>query len=128
MAEQVISTPELEIRILANGIHIYKLAGWLDEGLAQWEQSVVERLDKADKPVLSIYDMRGMTTVSRAGFAVVSRIFAHPKVNYAYSAAVLNNRRVALLVNSLIQMRRGGDHHLISSNIDDAIDWLSTKI
>lgn len=127
MEEKLIKTPELEIRVLPNGIHLYKLADWSEEGLNQWEASVVERLDKTTKPVLTIYDMRHMQTISRSGFAVANRISTHPKIDMAYSVALLNNRRVAILVNTLMQMRRSRGHNRIYSNIDDAIEWLTSK-
>ena len=136
MEEKLIKMPDLEIRVLSNNIHIYKLADWSEEGLEQWEESVNERLARATQPVLSIYDMRHMSTISRSGFAVATRVSTHPKIDVAYSVAVLNNRRVAvlnnrrvaILVNTLMQMRRSSGYNRIYSNIDEAIEWLTSKL
>lgn len=123
--DKIIKTAELEIRVLPNDIHIYKLTDWSENGLNQWEESVMGRLDQATDIVLSIYDMRHLSTISRSGFAVANRISVHPKIDLAYSVAVLSNRRVAILVNTLIQMRRNGENNRILSDLDEAVRWLT---
>ncbi|MFK7801592.1 MAG: hypothetical protein AB8G95_08180 [Anaerolineae bacterium] len=127
MEEKLIKTPELEIRVLANGIHIYKLADWSERGLEQWEESLNSRLDQATERVLSIYDMRHMSTVSRRGFTVVNRISTHQNIDLAYSAAVISSRRVSILVNTLTQMRRNNEHSRIFSDMDKALEWVLLK-
>lgn len=125
--EKVITTPQLEIRVLPNNIHIYKLFDWSEAGLEQWEESVNKRLDEASDRVLTVYDMRHMSTISRQGFATVTRIGNHPKIDLAYSAAVISNRRVMILVNAIIQMRRNNQHNRIFSDLDKAINWVASK-
>ena len=125
--EKVIKTAQLEIRILPNNIHIYKLTDWSEAGLNQWEESVTQRLDEASERILSIYDMRHLSTISRQGFATVTRIGNHPKVELAFSAAVISSRRMSILVNTLIQMRRNNQNNRIFSDMDDAIAWVTSK-
>ena len=123
------SSPHLEISILEDGIHVYKLADWSDEGLRAWEDSVVNRLDNlnGEQISLSIYDMRHLSTVSRQGFDVANRLDTHPKSNRSFSAAVLSNRRIAILVDTLIKMRRHSGRNRIFSDMDEATAWLRQK-
>ena len=123
------STPALEIKVTEDGIHIYKLADWSDEGLTAWEDSLVSRLNALEKDEiqLSVYDMRHLTTVSKQGFDVANRLDTHPKSSRSYSVAVLSNRRLAILVDTLIKMRRQSGRNRIFSDLDDAIEWLRQK-
>ncbi len=118
------NNPELEITVLDNGIHVYKLRDWSYQGLEQWETSIRGRLDKATGKTMSIYDMRGMDTISRRGFEVANRLETHPNTDLFFSAALVNSRRVSILVNTLIQMRRNSGRSRIFSEFDDAVEWL----
>ncbi|MEM9773922.1 MAG: hypothetical protein AAF902_05035 [Chloroflexota bacterium] len=123
------STPALDIRVTDDGIHIYKLADWSSEGLKAWENSLVDRLDSLEQGEisLSVYDMRHLTTVSKQGFDVANRLDTHPRSSRSYSVAVLSNRRLAILVDTLIKMRRQSGRNRIFSDIDEAIEWLKQK-
>ena len=125
--EEFIETPELKIRILANGIHIYRLTDWSESGLQQWESHFVQRLETAERNIYSIYDMRHFSTVSRSAFGMATRLESHPKSGIAYSVALLSNRRVALLVNSLIRMRRERNRNAILASEEESIAWLLEK-
>ncbi len=117
-------TPDLNITVLDNGIYVYRLHNWSYAGLEQWEKSLRGRLDGATEKTMSLYDMREMDTISRRGFEVANRLENHPNSKYFVSAAVLNSRRVAILVDTLIQMRRNGGRSKIFSEFDDAVQWL----
>lgn len=118
------NSSELEITVLENGIHVYKLTDWSYQGLEQWESSIRERLENATDKTLSIYDMRGMDTISRRGFEVANRLETHPNTDLFFSAALVNSRRVSILLNTLIQMRRNSGRSRIFSEFDDAVVWL----
>ena len=126
---KVIKTAELEIKILPNGIHIYKLADWSDAGLVQWQSSLESRLEKATNRIFTLYDMRHLTTITPKAFGVVSSLETHPKIEFAYSVALVKHRKVAVLVNALIRMRGrvGGTQSKVFSDMDEAINWLLTK-
>ena len=117
-------TPELEITVLENGIYVYRLTDWSHAGLEQWEQSVNTRLDQAKGNIRSIYDMRGMDTISRRGFEVANRLEVHPKSTQSFSVAIVNSRRMAILVDTLIKMRRNSSRNRILSDFDEAVAWL----
>ncbi|MEM8861111.1 MAG: hypothetical protein AAGD96_22530 [Chloroflexota bacterium] len=123
------STLPLEIKVTEDGIHIYKLADWSNSGLKAWEESLVNRLDNLedDEISLSIYDMRHLTTVSKQGFDVANRLDTHPRSSRSYSVAVLSSRRLAILVDTLIKMRRHSGRNRIFSDIDEALAWLRQK-
>lgn len=123
------STSSLEINVTEDGIHVYKLSDWSDKGLKAWESSLVARLDslEPDGISLSVYDMRHLTTVSRQGFDMANRLDTHPKSSLSYSAAVLSNRKLAILVDTLIKMRRQSGRNRIFSDLDEAIKWLKMK-
>lgn len=126
VAEEI-KTPELEIKVLDNGVHIYRLSSWSMDGLEQWEASLINRIEKATEKILSVYDMRGMDTISREGFDVANRLEMHINSDNAYSVAIINNRRVAILVNTLIQMRRNRNRSRVFTDLDDAMDWLLSQ-
>jgi len=124
MSSSNINNPELEITILESGIHVYKLKDWSYRGLEQWETSIRERLDRATGKTMSIYDMRDMDTISRRGFEVANRLETHPNTDLFFSAALVNTRRVSILLNTLIQMRRNSGRSRIFSEFDEAVVWL----
>lgn len=117
-------TPELEISVLDNGIYVYRLKSWSYAGLEQWESSINTRLDRSTEKTLSIYDMRNMDTISLRAFEVANRLENHPNSKFFVSAAILNSRRVAILLDTLIQMRRNGGRSKIFSEYEDALEWL----
>ena len=126
VAEEIM-TPELEIKVLDNGVHIYRLSSWSMDGLEQWESSLLQRFEKHQGKLLSVYDMRGMDTITRDGFDVANRLETNINSDIAYSVAIINNRRVAILVNTLIQMRRSRDRSRIFTDLDEGIAWLLSR-
>lgn len=115
----------LDISILPDsGIHIYKLPSWSSEGLAAWEASIRERLEGEAGKILSIYDMRHLDSISLEALEVVNRLESHPKSPKAYGVAVIRNRRLAILVDSVIGLRRDKKKNRVVSSLDEAVLWL----
>ncbi len=119
---------DLDISVLPNGIHVYKLANWSNAGLTQWEDSLSTRLDEADNFIYSIYDMRHLDTISPRGFEFANKLEAHPKSQLSFSVAVLKSRRLAILVDAVINMRRNSGHNRIFFSLEDAAEWLLKKM
>lgn len=115
---------DLEISVLPNGIHVYKLATWSTAGLKHWEESLSSRLDEADDFIYSIYDMRHLETISPRGFEFANRLEAHAKSHLSYGVAVLKSRRLAILVDAVITMRRNSGRNRIFFSLEDAAEWL----
>lgn len=117
-----VKSEALEISVLPDsGIHIYKLPNWSTEGLVAWENSICDRLDSDVEQILSIYDMRHLDTISLEALDVANRLESHAKSEKAFGVAVIRNRRLAVIVDSVIGLRRDRRKNRVVSSLDQAV-------
>jgi hypothetical protein len=110
-----------------DNILVYEAEDTMTETVKEWQTHAFALLDNVTELNKRLYDLRKLKNVSIFALRTAIKLKSHPKANLVFAAVLINNSRVAELVDTILAIQPGGNFRIFSSETE-AITWLNNKV
>lgn len=108
-------------------ILVYEAEDTSVDTVTEWQTHAFALLAETTELNKRIYDLRKLKSISIFALKTALRLKSHPKASLVYAAVLINNPRVADLVDTVLSIQPGGNFRIFS-NEQEAVEWLNSKV